>query len=183
MTNAISGSIGSATESNHCAANSLLDNFARYRRSLHLAALSLGLGMISEVGYLHENPEIETSLLSKGLHPINENELLQIMDIAIPQSKGQLQTQCFYNGEAVGSSATFDHHGHILTGLELEGLQNMRRLGFEPPTYLLDDPRTSVLAGAFAASANAANDEPRDTSGGDARSYLEYYWSREGKCP
>src|ERR1700754_4208317 len=67
MTSSISGSVGTATEANYCAANYFLDVFARYRRSLGLPANAIGLGMISEVGYLHENPDIEALLLRKGI--------------------------------------------------------------------------------------------------------------------
>ncbi|KAF4624248.1 hypothetical protein G7Y89_g13924 [Cudoniella acicularis] len=75
MASSISGSIGVATESNYCATNCFLDAFARYRHSMGLPGTSLGLGMISEVGYLHEHPEIEALLLRKGVHPLNEDEL------------------------------------------------------------------------------------------------------------
>ena len=56
MSSSISGSVGTATESNYCAANYFLNVFARYRWSLGLPATLVGLGMISEVGYLHDNP-------------------------------------------------------------------------------------------------------------------------------
>lgn len=67
MMSSIPGRVGTATKSNYCAANYFLDMFARYRRNLGLPATSLGLGMIFEVGYLHENPEIEAILLRKGI--------------------------------------------------------------------------------------------------------------------
>ncbi|KAK7972186.1 hypothetical protein PG988_006320 [Apiospora saccharicola] len=59
LTSSVSGTVGTATESNYCSANGFLEAFARYRRSLGRPCVSVGLGMISEVGYLHENPEIE----------------------------------------------------------------------------------------------------------------------------
>ena len=76
MTSSVSGSVGTATESNYCSANYFLDVFARYCRNLGIPAVSVGLGMISEVGYLHENPEIEALLLRKGIQAINEDEML-----------------------------------------------------------------------------------------------------------
>ncbi|KAL2194014.1 KR domain-containing protein, partial [Corynascus similis CBS 632.67] len=65
MTSSVSGSVGTATEGNYCAANYFLDVFARFLRNKGLPGLSIGLGMISEVGYLHENPEIEALLSAK----------------------------------------------------------------------------------------------------------------------
>lgn len=154
MTSSISGSIGIATESNYCAANSFLDSFARYRRSQGLPATSLGLGMISEVGFLHENPEIEALLLRKGVHSINEDELLQLVDIA-------LSPEAVDTSARNGGDFPADHfaEGHILTGLELLGLQKIRALGWERPTQVLDDPRTGIIAGAYAASAAVGDDD------------------------
>lgn len=136
LTNSISGSVGTATESNYCSANAFLDAFARYRRCLDLRAVSIGLGMISEVGYLHEHPEIEALLLRKGLHPITESELLQMVDIAL--------TEDSFGDEPYGSSHFME--GHILTGLEAQSLQDIRNKGFEGGSHVLDDPRTSIMA-------------------------------------
>jgi len=151
-TSSISGSIGVATESNYCAANGFLDAFARYRRSVGLRATSLGLGMISEVGFLHENPEIEALLLRKGVHPIDEDELLQLFDMAL--TPDELDVSARNSGDFPA-----DHfaEGHILTGLELLGLQKIRAMGWERPTAVLDDPRTTIIAGAYAAASTAGN--------------------------
>ncbi|EHL02619.1 putative Lovastatin nonaketide synthase [Glarea lozoyensis 74030] len=153
-TSSISGSIGVATESNYCAANGFLDAFCRHRRSLGLPATSLGLGMISEVGFLHENPEIEALLLRKGVHPINEDELLQLVDIAL--SPEEVDTSVRNSGNF---PADYLAEGHILTGLELLGLQKIRAMGWERPTAVLDDPRTGIIAGAYAAAAASSSDD------------------------
>ena len=149
MLSSITGSIGTATESNYCAANAFLDSFASHRRSLGLPATSVGLGMISELGFLHENPEIEAVLLRKGVHPLSEDEFLQIVDLALspppPQPIG-------YIDDDFGA----DHYGqaHILTGLELYGFQKIREQGFKRPTQVLEDPRCANIAGAFATSSD-----------------------------
>lgn len=98
MTSSVSGSVGTATESNYCTANYFLDVFARYR--LGLPATSVGLGMISEVGYLHENPEIEAMLLRKGIQAISEDEMLHIIDISLSTSMAK---------DAPGTSWGGDH--------------------------------------------------------------------------
>jgi hypothetical protein len=142
LTSSISGSVGTATESNYCAANAFLDAFARFRRGLGLPALSIGLGMISEVGYLHEHPDIEALLLRKGLHAINEDELLQICDIVLTeQMAGDLM---------LGEDHFID--GHVLTGFEAQGLQAIREQGFEGGNHVLDDPRVSIMAAMLAAN-------------------------------
>ena len=137
MTSSISGSVGTATESNYCSGNYFLDMFARYRRSLGLPAISVGLGMISEVGYLHENPEIEALLLRKGIQAINEDELLQIIDVAL---SSEMTIVHAYDAFA---------QSHILTGLEPLGLKELRKKGFEGENPTLNDPRASVLAGSL----------------------------------
>ncbi|KAI2468602.1 polyketide synthase [Annulohypoxylon bovei var. microspora] len=133
MTSSISGSVGTATESNYCAGNCFLDLFARYRQSLGLPATSIGFGMISEVGYLHENPDIEHLLLRKGIQAIDEDEMLQIVDTVLSRN---------HDVPSVHGNLS---HSHILTGLELSGLQALRAKGFEGPNLTLDDPRASIL--------------------------------------
>ncbi|KAI9693762.1 MAG: Type I Iterative PKS [Bathelium mastoideum] len=136
LTSSISGTVGTATESNYCAANAFQDSFARFRRSQGLQAVSIGLGMISEVGYLHEHPDIEALLLRKGLHPLNEGEMLQLFDIAIDEVS---QMEPLHAGKQYLS-------GHILTGLETQGIEGIRERGFEGGSHVLDDPRASIMS-------------------------------------
>jgi acyl carrier protein len=142
MTSSVSGSVGTATESNYCAANHFLDAFARYRHSLNLPATALGLGMISEVGYLHENPEIEALLLRKGIQAINEDELIQIVDLALSSQ-----------GKADGFGGDWAASSHILTGLEPHGLKELRKKGFEGDHIVLSDPRANLLSSTLSSSA------------------------------
>lgn len=147
MTSSISGTVGTATESNYCSGNAFLDSFARYRNSLDLPAISVGLGMISEVGYLHEHPDIEQLMKRKGIHAINEDELLQIMDLAITNQYPRTWKPHYDN--LVSS--------HLLTGIEFMGLKEQRDHGFEGDNHVLADPRASLFAAAFARSTNAAD--------------------------
>lgn len=132
MTSSVAGSVGTATESNYTAANSFMDNFAKYRRKRSLPATSIGLGAISEVGYLHENPEIEAVLLRKGITPIKEDELLSIIDITLSRQNGLEPTEA-----------------HIFTGLETQGMKKLRHMGFEGTIPTLNDPRASILASSL----------------------------------
>ncbi|KAL2867458.1 type I polyketide synthase [Aspergillus lucknowensis] len=132
MTSSVSGSVGTATEGNYCAANYFLDIFARFLRSQGLPGISLGLGMISEVGYLHENPEIEALLLRKGIQAINEDELLQIIDISLCSQSSITPYDC-------------NAASHVLTGLEPLGLKLLQKAGFSGTNPTLNDPRASIL--------------------------------------
>lgn len=139
MTSSISGSVGVATESNYCVSNSFLDSFARYRRNLGLPAMAIGLGMISEVGYLHENPDKEALLVWKGLQSTNEDEFPQIIDAVLVPSYGSSAD----NYDTLSKS-------HILTGFEPLGLNELRKKEFEGTLATLNDSRASLVAGALA---------------------------------
>lgn len=148
LTSSVSGSVGTATESNYCAANGFLDAFARYRRRLGKPATSVGLGMISEVGYLHENPEIEALLLRKGIFPLPEEEFIQVIDLALsPRGK---------TDEYVYDESSLSH---ILTGLEPLGLIEMRKRGFEGTNPILTDPRASILAATLDDSSDSTQNK------------------------
>ncbi|XXH01409.1 ubiquitin-specific protease ubp2 [Hypoxylon texense] len=127
VTSSVSGTVGTATESNYCAANSLLDAFASYRNSIGRPAVSIGYGMIAE---------------RKGIHSITEDELLQILDLAITRQSPS--TWAPHYDSLVGA--------HILTGIEFAGLKEQRNRGFEGGNQVLADPRASLLAAAFGRS-------------------------------
>ena len=50
--------------------------------------------MISEVGSLHENPEIEALLLRKGIQPLNEEGFLQVLDLALCEQPSEGVMEC-----------------------------------------------------------------------------------------
>ncbi|KAI0449671.1 reducing type I polyketide synthase 10 [Xylaria acuta] len=140
LTSSVSGSVGTATEANYCAANHFLDHFARHLRSQYgVPAVAVGLGMISEVGYLHDNPDIEALLLRKGIQAIDADELLQIVDLALSSSA------------SLGIHHAHDNlaAAHLLTGLEAFGLKELRRKGFTGTNTTWDDPRAALLANAL----------------------------------
>ncbi|TGO86108.1 hypothetical protein BPOR_0334g00020 [Botrytis porri] len=160
MLSSVTGSVGVATESNYCAAGAFQDAFGAHLRSIGLPGISLGLGMVSEVGFLHERPDTEAVLLRKGLHPLTEDEFLQVVDGAL----NSLKTTDESEDTAWGKK----HHmgGHILTGLELQGFQKHRDMGFVRGVVVLEDPRLTYMARAFAASAPANSSADTVDAGG-----------------
>ena len=122
MTSSVSGSIGQAAQANYCAANHSLDLFARYRNALGLPATAVGFGMISEVGYLHENPDVEAVLSRSGITALDEDEMLQILDIALSQKPNDNFDWC--------------SQSHILTGMESNSIDSFPAKS---------DPRTALL--------------------------------------
>ncbi|RYP13625.1 hypothetical protein DL767_010635 [Monosporascus sp. MG133] len=138
LMSSVSGSVGTATESNYCAANGFLDAFAQMRRAQGKPAVSVGLGMISEVGYLHENPDIEALLLRRGIQPLNEAEFLQVIDFALA-------------GDGVHTNANNRDAAHMLTGLEPLGVRRLLEQGFQVSHTTMQDPRSAVLWAALTA--------------------------------
>ncbi|KAF4429929.1 polyketide synthase [Fusarium acutatum] len=139
LTSSVSGTVGTATESNHCSANGFLDTFARWRRSRRQACVSVGLGMISEVGYLHENPEIESLLLRKGIQPLNEDAFLQIVNLALTNEQ---------DGRIDDS--------HLLTGLESAAIRELSAQGFDVTSHgVLNEARSSILLASVLAEKEA----------------------------
>ncbi|KAI9665524.1 MAG: Type I Iterative PKS [Alyxoria varia] len=138
LISSVSGSIGSPTEPNYCAANAFLDNFARFRRSHGLPAVALGLGVISEVGYLHEHPEMQAVYSRRGLQAINENEMLQLVDLAIADGNTS-------NIPAMDELMA----SHLLTGLELQHAKKQAGKSNTAIESILADPRASLLTQSY----------------------------------
>ncbi|RSL92940.1 hypothetical protein CDV31_014921 [Fusarium ambrosium] len=74
------GVLGNEGQSNYSASSTFLDTFARYRQSLGLAASSVDLGFVEDVGNISERPEIQASLLSRGLRPITVRDVLRVVE-------------------------------------------------------------------------------------------------------
>ncbi|RDW89666.1 putative polyketide synthase [Coleophoma cylindrospora] len=85
MLSSISGVVGQKGQANYAAANIFLDNFAAYRRSNGLAASSVDLGVIEDVGYVAENVELQTKFDGDIWTPINERLLHKILRFSLLQ--------------------------------------------------------------------------------------------------
>ncbi|KAL6720901.1 hypothetical protein ACLMJK_002826 [Lecanora helva] len=89
MTSSISALLGNPGQSNYCAANSVLDALALERSANNLAATSLVLPMVFDVGVVAENDAIEISLARKGLYGIDEVEMLRGFEVAMSRTRSQ----------------------------------------------------------------------------------------------
>ncbi|PYH99567.1 ketoacyl-synt-domain-containing protein [Aspergillus ellipticus CBS 707.79] len=91
---------------NYCAGNSYLDSLAWYRRKQGLAASSIALPMILDVGVVAENEDLKLSLNRKGMYGIDEDEMLQAFEA------GMLQ------GPPLSAEDASLSEAHIILGLE-----------------------------------------------------------------
>jgi hypothetical protein len=83
MTSSISAVLGNPGQANYSAANSFLDTLAYHRNSRGLAATSLVLPMVLDVGVVAENSSLEVSLTRKGLYGIDEHEMLRGFEVSM----------------------------------------------------------------------------------------------------
>lgn len=155
----------------NCAANGFLDAFAHWRRAQGKPAISLGLGMISEVGYLHENPEIEAMLLRKGIQPLDEEEFLQVIDFGLSGAGGEADF-----AEQTPKSSEYES-AHILTGLEPHAIRKLMEQGFDVNNGIMEDPRTSLLAASLLAEIDAKAEEGAGADAGQLAAAAE--WAKD----
>lgn len=80
---AMSGQWGQA---NYNAGNTFLDAFVAYRHSLGLPASTVNIGVIQDIGYVSQNPEILDSLRSTAQYLMREPELLESIELMLHRS-------------------------------------------------------------------------------------------------
>ena len=93
LLSSISGIIGQKGQANYAAANVFLDSFAGYRHKLGLAACSIDLGVIEDVGYVHERQDLAGLLDRQGLGGISEALLHEIVKMSIIQQMSIIGAQ------------------------------------------------------------------------------------------
>ncbi|KAI0538967.1 hypothetical protein GGR58DRAFT_525418 [Xylaria digitata] len=84
MLSSISGVVGTAGQANYAAGNSFQDAFASYRHSLGLAAHTVDLGIVEDVGYMSEHQSLTDRVQSRSrLSGINEKQLHEVIKLSI----------------------------------------------------------------------------------------------------
>ncbi|KAL4895733.1 ketoacyl-synt-domain-containing protein [Aspergillus ambiguus] len=133
MTSSISAVLGNPGQANYCAGNSYLDALAWYRQKQSMAASSIALPMVYDVGVVAENSDIEVSLSRKGLYGIDEREMLQAFEA------GMLQGPVPPNEEAQIGDA------QILLGLEAVSLAAAMTSAETTDAYWANDSRLAEI--------------------------------------
>lgn len=84
MLSSISAVIGNRGQAAYAAANSFLDEFARYRASQGLPGTSIDLGMVKEIGHVAERPELQERIEAlNGDIGLSKAEVLALVKLAI----------------------------------------------------------------------------------------------------
>ncbi|KAH6855501.1 hypothetical protein B0I37DRAFT_423972 [Chaetomium sp. MPI-CAGE-AT-0009] len=153
MLSSVSGVIGNKGQANYSAANTFLDAFASYRQSLGLAANTVDLGAIQDVGVIAETgSSLESRFDTRQWTPINETVLRSILTYSILQQDRRHQINA--------SSAA-----QLITGIAYP-LQ-------ASSSDLVDDLRFRYLFGgdADSADADAGNGGAKDEADAAARAF------------
>ncbi|KAL4903835.1 hypothetical protein BDW74DRAFT_179426 [Aspergillus multicolor] len=92
LLSSLSGLVGHKGQANYAAASAFLDSFALYRRNQGLAACSVDLGIINDIGYMAEHQSITDRLDTETWTPLNEAQLHRIIRMSILQQQNQRST-------------------------------------------------------------------------------------------
>ncbi|KAK0702400.1 reducing type I polyketide synthase [Lasiosphaeris hirsuta] len=91
LLSSISGVVGQKGQANYAAGNAVLDAFAVYRQGLGLAANSVDLGVIEDIGYIHDHDGLQQNLDTSIWTGINEGLLRRILEYSIYQQQDPSQ--------------------------------------------------------------------------------------------
>ena len=83
----MSGIVGTVGQSNYAAANSFLDAFVTYRRQKGLLASVLNLGVVEDIGCVHEDSATLKRVKATGARTIREANVVEALHAAILSSK------------------------------------------------------------------------------------------------
>lgn len=100
MLSSAAGISGNTSQSNYTAGNTFQDAFARFRTSQNLPAVTLDLGMVKSVGYVAETKGVAERLMKIGYRPLEEEEVLRLIEAAILQPKREQKASQIVTGLA-----------------------------------------------------------------------------------
>ncbi|KAI1122100.1 hypothetical protein F5Y10DRAFT_287542 [Nemania abortiva] len=149
MLSSVSGVIGNKGQANYAAGNTFLDAFASYRKSLGLAANTVDLGAIHDVGYV-AGSSLESRFDSRQWTPINEGMLRRILTYSILQQNWQ-------------HSINHDSSAQLITGIAYPLHASSSDLD--------DEPRFGYLFSGSNDDGDVAHGGGKDPTDQDARAF------------
>lgn len=82
-----SGLVGQWGQANYAAANSFLDAFAQYRRAQGLAAATVDIGAMEDVGYVSRSAQLLEHFRMTSTHVLYEQDLLDSLHLMINRAR------------------------------------------------------------------------------------------------
>ncbi|KAL8640159.1 MAG: hypothetical protein Q9228_002896 [Teloschistes exilis] len=79
----LSGIIGQPGQANYASANTFLDAFVKYRKSLGLKASAIDIGAVEDVGYISEDQDLMQKMTMAGFKALKEQEVLDALSLAM----------------------------------------------------------------------------------------------------
>lgn len=127
MLSSATGVLGNTSQANYAAGGTFQDAFARYRTSQGLPAVSIDLGMVKSVGYVAETKGVAERLAKIGYRPLEEEEVLRIIEAAIRTPWRQQQR----HSQVITGLAQFENIDDIVWREELRftGLRRLQTSG------------------------------------------------------
>jgi hypothetical protein len=98
MLSSISGFGGNSGQANYAAGCAFQDALARHRAAKGLPAVSINLGMVKSVGVVSENEKIAARFTKLGFRPLEEEEVLRLIEAAIYEPLRDVQTSQVITG-------------------------------------------------------------------------------------
>ncbi|KAI1437789.1 hypothetical protein GGR50DRAFT_691814 [Xylaria sp. CBS 124048] len=163
MTSSISAVIGNMGQANYSAANSFLDALARQRTAAGLAATSIALPVVLDVGVVAEDDALEASLMRKGLYGISEDEMLHGLATAMITRPGRISSLLATSTPA-----------HLVMGMEAREVgRAMTSIKTGSADFFwIDDSRFSHLRTAIEAS-TAQGAGPKNQTGSQDQGFTK----------
>ena len=78
----ISGIIGNIGQANYASASSFMDSFVQYRTGLGLAASTVDLGAVFDIGFVSESDTLLRQMKTMGYHGVKEKDILDALVVA-----------------------------------------------------------------------------------------------------
>ncbi|KAI0604978.1 Qor NADPH:quinone reductase and related Zn-dependent oxidoreductase [Pyrenophora tritici-repentis] len=103
----LSGSVGQPGQTNYASANTFLDAFVQYRKSLKRAASAIDIGAVADIGVITQSHGLLDKMKSTGFRGVSEQELLDAITLAIAQGSAPAS-------EAVDSGSWTDQRTFVL---------------------------------------------------------------------
>ncbi|KAF2878487.1 hypothetical protein BDV95DRAFT_624920 [Massariosphaeria phaeospora] len=79
----MSGLNGQPGQANYAGANTFLDAFAQYRNNLGLAASSIDIGAVADMGYAARDEALLQRLIKNGYSGVTEGEMIEAFTVAV----------------------------------------------------------------------------------------------------